>query len=157
MDAEECFNAKRAVQFGFADGILYVDNITRRPVMNLSNLHEQRSALWEKAQAFMNSRTELSAEDCAVYERMDADIAALGKQIEMMERHREMKDQLSAPTSKPLVSKPGATLPAPKDGYSEAFGMCCAGAGSAMFFPLAPTLPAVIWCQKNSPISWWKR
>ena len=121
MDAEECFNAKRAVQFGFADGILYVDNITRRPIMNLSNLHDQRAALWEKAQAFMNSRTELSVEDCAVYEKMDADIAALGKQIEMMERHREMKDQLTAPTSKPLVSKPGATLPEGKDPYNEAF------------------------------------
>jgi len=120
MDAEECFNAKRAVQFGFADGILYVDNKTRRPIMNLSNLHDQRTALWEKAQAFMNARTELSAEDCAVYEKMDADIAALGKQIEMMERHREMKDQLSAPTSKPLVSKPGTTLPE-KDEYGEAF------------------------------------
>jgi len=129
MDAEECFNAKRAVKFGFADGILYVDNKTRRPIMNLSNLHDQRTALWEKAQAFMNARTELSAEDCAVYERMDADIAALGKQIEMMERHREMKDQLSAPTSKPLVSKPGATLPAAKDGYSEAFWDVLRGRG----------------------------
>ena len=128
MDAEECFNAKRAVQFGFADGILYTENSTRRLVMNLSGLHEQRNALWEKAQVFMNSRAELSAEDCVAYEKMNDDIAALGKQIDVMERHREMADQLGAPTSKPLVSKPGTTLPN-KDTYGEAFWNVLRGRG----------------------------
>jgi len=128
MDAEECFNAKRAVQFGFADGILYAENLTRRLVMNLSDLHEKRNTLWAQAQAFMASKTELSAEDCAAYEKMNADIAALGKQIEVMEQHRQMSDQLGAPTSKPLVSKPGATLPS-KDAYGEAFWNVLRGRG----------------------------
>ena len=129
MDAEECFNAKRAVQFGFADGILYTENSTRRLIMNLTDLHEKRNNLWEQAQTFMNSRAELSAEDCAVYEKMNADIAALGRQIDAMESHRQMKDQLSAPTSKPLVSKPGATLPPARDTYSDAFWDVLRGRG----------------------------
>lgn len=53
-------------------------------------LMEKRKKAWETAKAFLDSRRGsdglISAEDNATYERMEADVVALGKEIERLQR-----------------------------------------------------------------------
>ena len=53
-------------------------------------LREKRANLWNQTKAFLDShRGEdgmVSAEDNATYEKMEADVVALGKEIERLER-----------------------------------------------------------------------
>ena len=74
-------------------------------------LREKRANLWNEAKAFLDShRGEdglISAEDNATYEKMEADVVALGKEIERLERIKAMDRELDMPTSTPLVGNPG--------------------------------------------------
>ena len=76
----------------------------------ITELRQNRAKLWEDTKAFLDSHADknglLSAEDEATYDKMEADIANMGKQIERLERHAEIDRQLSAAVSTPLVSKP---------------------------------------------------
>jgi hypothetical protein len=53
-------------------------------------LREKRAKVWEAAKAFLDSKRGndglLSPEDTATYEKMEADVIALGKEIERLER-----------------------------------------------------------------------
>lgn len=53
-------------------------------------LREKRAKAWEAAKAFLESKRGtdglLSAEDTATYDRMEADVVNLGKEIERLER-----------------------------------------------------------------------
>ena len=75
------------------------------------SLREKRANLWNEAKAFLDShRGEdglISAEDNATYEKMEADVVALGKEIERLERIKAMDRELDMPTSTPLVGNPG--------------------------------------------------
>lgn len=79
--------------------------------MLLNELRTKRANAWEQAKAFLDShRTEngtLSAEDNATYERMEADVVVLGKEIERMERREALDAELSRPVSSPLTNLPG--------------------------------------------------
>ena len=74
-------------------------------------LREKRANLWNEAKAFLDShRGEdgmVSAEDNATYEKMEADVVALGKEIERLERQAAIDRELDQPTAAPLVSRPG--------------------------------------------------
>ena len=63
-------------------------------------LREKRANLWNEAKAFLdNHRGEdglISAEDNATYEKMEADVVALGKEIERLERIKAMVPYLLA-------------------------------------------------------------
>lgn len=76
----------------------------------ITELRQNRAKLWEDTKAFLDSHTDkngmLSAEDAATYDKMEADIANMGKQIERLERQATIDSQLSAAVSTPLVSKP---------------------------------------------------
>lgn len=78
---------------------------------SINTLREDRARAWEQAKAFLDShRTEngtLSAEDNATYERMEADVVNLGKEIERMERREAMDAELSRPVGTPLTIRPG--------------------------------------------------
>ena len=80
--------------------------------MDLKELYTKRATAWEAAKKFLDThRTEdgtMSAEDGAVYDRMEQDITNLTKEIERTERLNEMEKKLAMPTSKPLIGKPGA-------------------------------------------------
>ena len=80
--------------------------------MDLKELYTKRATAWEAAKKFLDThRTEdgtMSAEDGAVYDRMEQDITNLTKEIERTERLNEMEKKLAMPTSKPLTGKPGA-------------------------------------------------
>lgn len=53
-------------------------------------LREKRAKVWESAKAFLDSKRGsdglLSADDVATYEKMEADVVALGKEIDRLER-----------------------------------------------------------------------
>lgn len=73
-------------------------------------LREKRAKAWEAAKAFLDSRRGndgfISGEDTATYERMEADVVNLGKEIEMLERQAAIDLELSKPTSNPITNKP---------------------------------------------------
>jgi len=73
-------------------------------------LREKRAKAWEAAKAFLDSRRGndglLSAEDTATYEKMEADVVALGKEIGRLERQAAIDLELSKPLNAPLLHKP---------------------------------------------------
>lgn len=79
--------------------------------MTILELREKRSTAWNAAKAFLDShRTDkgtLTAEDDAVYSKMEQEINDLGKEISRLERQEQMEAELSKPINKPLTSKPG--------------------------------------------------
>ena len=76
----------------------------------INELREKRAKIWEQAKAFLDShRNEkgiLSAEDTAVYEKMEKDIVDLGHEIERQQRADEFEREFNLPTNSPIVSKP---------------------------------------------------
>ncbi len=78
--------------------------------MTILELREKRSKAWEAAKAFLDShRTEkgiLSAEDDAVYTKMEQEIEDLGKEISRMERLEALDAELNKPVNTPITGKP---------------------------------------------------
>ncbi len=75
-------------------------------------LREKRAKTWEAAKNFLDSKRgtdgKVSDEDTAVYEKMEADVVALGKEIERLERQAAMDAEMARPTSTPITNQPGA-------------------------------------------------
>jgi HK97 family phage major capsid protein len=76
-------------------------------------LREKRAKAWEAAKAFLDTKRGgdglLSAEDTATYEKMEADVVALGKEIDRLERQAALDLELSKPTGTPITNKPTST------------------------------------------------
>lgn len=76
-------------------------------------LREKRAKAWETAKAFLYSRRGnnglISAEDTATYEKMEADVVNLGKEIDRLERQQALDLELSKPINTPITTKPTAT------------------------------------------------
>ena len=74
------------------------------------DMREKRVSLWNAAKAFLDSRRAedgtLSAEDSATYEKMEADVIRMGKEIERLERQEVLDLEFDRPTSRPLTSAP---------------------------------------------------
>ncbi len=96
----------------------------------LLDLREKRSLLWEKTKVFLDSkRTEsglLSVEDTTTYDKMEADVIQLGKEIERLERQEAMDAELSKPVNAIIKTSPQPFLEEPKKGrasneYKQAF------------------------------------
>jgi len=87
-------------------------------------LRDKRSKAWESAKAFLDSKRGtndmLTAEDAAVYDKMEADVVNLGKEIERLERQQTIGREMSALTSQPLTNIPGKSSKA-TDEYKTAF------------------------------------
>jgi len=79
----------------------------------IMELRDKRAKLWDGAKAFLDSHQDkdgkLSAEDAAAYDKMEADVVALGKDIERMERQAAIDAELAKPTAQPIVNPPNAT------------------------------------------------
>ena len=75
-------------------------------------LREKRANLWNETKAFLESHRDedgtVSAEDNATYEKMEADVVALGKEIDRLERQAAIDREMDQPTAAPLVSRPVA-------------------------------------------------
>ena len=104
-------------------------------------LMEKRKKAWETAKAFLDSRRGsdglISAEDNATYERMEADVVALGKEIERLQRQAAIDAELTKATSEPIKDKPGMK---PGD-KSQGMKQLMAGGGVALIgLTLVPLL-----------------
>ena len=79
-------------------------------------LREKRAKLWDSTKAFLDSRRNenglLSAEDTATYEKMEADVVNLGKEIDRLERQAVLDLELSKPTSAALAQQRSRTAQA---------------------------------------------
>ena len=93
-------------------------------------LREKRSNLWESTKAFLDSkRTEsglLSPDDTATYEKMEADVVNLGKEIERLERQEALDIELSKPINSAIKTTPNSSLGDSRTGrasneYKQAF------------------------------------
>jgi len=73
-------------------------------------LREKRAKAWDATKAFLDSKRGgdglLSAEDTATYDKMEADVVALGKEIERLERQASIDLELSRATSNPITNAP---------------------------------------------------
>jgi HK97 family phage major capsid protein len=73
-------------------------------------LREKRAKAWEAAKAFLDSKRGndglVSAEDAAIYDKMEADIVNLGKEITRLERQEALEAELNKPVNTPLTGKP---------------------------------------------------
>ncbi len=94
-------------------------------------LKEKRAKAWEAAKAFLDSkRTEtglLSAEDAAAYDRMEADVVSLGKEIDRLERQALLDAELARATAEPITNRPNGRIDGDEktgrasDAYRQAF------------------------------------
>ena len=93
-------------------------------------LRQKRAAAWDAAKAFLDIKRGndgmLTAEDAATYDKMEADVVNLGKEIERLERQAVLDGELAKPTTAPLTDKPGAPADKGKTGratdeYKSAF------------------------------------
>lgn len=73
-------------------------------------LREKRAKAWEGAKAFLDTKRGenglISSEDNTVYEKMESDVVALGKEIDRLERQEALDRELSKPLNAPLTEKP---------------------------------------------------
>lgn len=96
----------------------------------IQELREKRAKAWDAAKAFLDAKRGtdglLSAEDVATYDKMEADVVNLGKEIERLERQVALDAELNKPTADPLTGKPAANGMDTKSGrasdeYKKAF------------------------------------
>jgi HK97 family phage major capsid protein len=93
-------------------------------------LREKRAKAWDATKAFLDTKRGtdglISAEDEVTYNKMEADVIALGKEIDRLEKQAILDAELSAPTANPLTGKPASGKPEGKTGrasdeYQKAF------------------------------------
>ena len=74
-------------------------------------LREKRAKAWDATKNFLDAKRGqdgmLSAEDTVTYDKMEADVVNLGKEIERLERQASIDAELSKATSSPIATKPG--------------------------------------------------
>ena len=96
----------------------------------IQELREKRAKAWDAAKAFLDTKRGtdglLAAEDVATYEKMEADVVNLGKEIDRLERQAALDAELNKPTADPLTSKPAQPSAEQKtgrasDAYKKAF------------------------------------
>lgn len=91
----------------------------------IQELREKRAKAWDTAKAFLDSKRDakgiVSEEDTAVYDKMEAEVVALGKELDRLERQSTLDAELSKPTSQPITEKPNTTAEgaAPKTGRAS--------------------------------------
>ena len=80
-------------------------------------LREKRAKAWDAAKAFLDSRRDadgmISAEDSATYDKMEADVIALGHEIERLERQANIDNELNRATRTELQGVQGRLLEDP--------------------------------------------
>ena len=87
-------------------------------------LREKRAKTWETAKALLDAKRGsdglLAAADVAAYEKMEAEVVNLGKEIDRLERQAALDAELAKPLSEPLTGKPAAARGEEKQGRASA-------------------------------------
>ncbi|WNF36830.1 phage major capsid protein [Bacillaceae bacterium IKA-2] len=93
-------------------------------------LREKRAKAWETAKAFLDTKRGndglIGAEDTATYEKMEADVVSLGKEIDRLERQQALDMELNNPVKGAIRNSPNASNAEAKTGratdeYKRAF------------------------------------
>ena len=91
----------------------------------LLELQEKRANIWEQAKAFLNEKQAagdtLSTEDAATYDKMEADVMALGKEIDRLKTQAAIDLELSKPTSSAIVNQPAKQDTTKHGRFSDAY------------------------------------
>jgi len=104
-------------------------------------LREKRAKAWDAAKAFLDTKRGgdglLSAEDTATYDKMEADVVALGKEIDRLERQAAIDAEMAKATSSPITNQPAAAPVEEKTGrasgdYKAAFWNAMRGKNAAV-------------------------
>lgn len=86
-------------------------------------LREKRAKLWDSTKAFLDSKRNdnglLSADDTETYEKMEADVVNLGKEIDRLERQAALDLELSKATSSAIRNNPNANIHEEKTGRAS--------------------------------------
>ena len=73
-------------------------------------LREKRAKVWEDAKVFLDSKRGkdglIAPEDAAVYEKMEAEVVSLGKEVDRLERQAAIDLELSKAVNSPLTTRP---------------------------------------------------
>ncbi len=89
----------------------------------LLELREKRAKAWDAAKAFLDSKRGgdglVSAEDNATYEKMEADVVALGKEVARLERQAVIDLEMASATSAPITGRPVTTGGVEKTGRAS--------------------------------------
>ena len=84
-------------------------------------LREKRAKAWDAAKAFLDSKRTpegiLSAEDTTAYDKMEADVVALGKEIDRFERQATIDAELAKATSTPIRNSPAQNADSDETGH----------------------------------------
>ena len=76
----------------------------------IMELRNKRNALWEQTKTFLEEhRGENDIVDASAveqYEKMGADVRALGEEIKRLEDQAAFEAELAMPTTKPVMAKP---------------------------------------------------
>lgn len=93
-------------------------------------MREKRAKLWDATKNFLETHRlndgTITDEDNAIYEKMEADVMALGKEIERLERQAAIDLELGQPVNVPVTEKPAPAQDQAKKGrasaeYNDAF------------------------------------
>ena len=91
----------------------------------INELRENRNHAWEQAKTFLDEHRQengtLSAEDAQTYDRMEADVVNLGKEIERLERRDAMDAEMNRPVTAPLTGRPGVSVNTKAGRASDAY------------------------------------
>lgn len=96
----------------------------------IMDLMEKRAKAWNAAKEFLDSHSQdggnVSAEDAAVYDRMEKEVTDLTKDIERLQRQEAIDQMLNQPTSRPITDRPAQKAGPEKSGvasdeYGKAF------------------------------------
>ena len=108
----------------------------------IMELRNKRNALWEQTKTFLEEhRGENDIVDASAveqYEKMGADVRALGEEIKRLEDQAAFEAELAMPTTKPVMAKPvsdtarkGSVKPTATEEYGGAFWDMMRGAQTA--------------------------
>ena len=72
-------------------------------------MREKRAQLWDATKKFLDEHQDanhtMSAEDAATYDRMEAEVVAMGQNIERLERQASIDRELNAATASPQIGR----------------------------------------------------
>ena len=113
--------------------------------MSINELRTKRASLWEETKKFLAEHTDkdgkMAAADAEAYEKMEADIAEMGKTIDRLEKQAEM--------GRPANRKRKARLP-----MNTARRCLPRSVPSSAMYPTycrrVSTKQAAIWCLTNT-------
>ncbi len=91
------------------------------------DLKTKRASAWEEAKKFLDAHEgNMTGEELETYEKMEADISNMGREIEALERAEAFEAKMKQPTSAPITGNPTTgptdeTSGRASEGYKKAF------------------------------------